>query len=128
MGVEPRAGGLGKDVNPARFIAVCEALNPRDAAVVPVAKLPRLMVSAHANDADKTRRAQKTESLLHVFIGGAFMGQPLFLRSCTCTQGEALPPRVSDNRTVVGEPQCANQLVNWHLPIQQVRCSYGGVG
>jgi hypothetical protein len=70
VGVEPIAGGVAKGVKPARFIAVWLALNPSDAAVVPVAKLPRETVSARANDADVQRRAPRTTSLLKFFIGG----------------------------------------------------------
>jgi hypothetical protein len=57
-------------VNPARFIAVWEVLKPRDAAVVPVAKLPRVMLSANANDTDDARRAPRTESLMQFFKRG----------------------------------------------------------
>jgi hypothetical protein len=44
-------------VEPAKFIAVWEELNPREVAVVPVAKLPRVKLSALADGADAARIA-----------------------------------------------------------------------
>jgi hypothetical protein len=95
IGVDPTLGGLANGVKPARFIAVWEALNPSDVAVVPVAKLPSEMVSAHAKDADRTRKAER----------------------------KGVSPLVVTIPQQIGDPN-RNRFDRRLLPIQLVRCSY----
>jgi len=59
---------VAKAVYPAKFIAVWLVLKPRDAGVVPVAKLPSEMVSAQANEADAARMEASTASLPRFFM------------------------------------------------------------
>ena len=69
-GATATAGGDAYAVYPAKFIAVWEELKPRDAAVVPLAKLPSVIVSANANDADAASTAPRAASFLKFIIKG----------------------------------------------------------